>query len=439
MTPSPRLLALATVPLGLGTLEFALRVAGSDTSVLVPWWVSLAALLLLSLADLLASQRAHALDVQREAPGNLSQGRWHDVTLAITSRDARPLVAEVFDAVPPSFAVRHQPRALALPPAQVARLTYSVCPQVRGDFAFTAVQLRRRSRLGLWMLRQRIGGATSVRVFPDFSWLSGTLHLVGEQRMQRAGVRLAPRRGEGLEFHQLRDYRAGDAQRQIDWKASARRPTLISREYQEERDQQILMVLDTGSRMRSVDGGLPHFDHVLRAMLLLSFVALRQGDSVGLLSFGGTARWLGMQRGAGAVNALLKAVYDLRTGPVASDYLAVARDIRLRQRRRALVVLLTNAREEDHDLQPALELLRARHIVLVTSLREAVLDDIDHSPVQSLEDALRQAAVSATLVQRQRTADALRRDGHIMLDCTAKELPVRLVHDYWQLKRSGRL
>jgi uncharacterized protein (DUF58 family) len=117
----------------------------------------------------------------------------------------------------------------------------------------------------------------------------------------------------------------------------------------------------------------------------------------------------------------------------------VARDIRQRQRRRALVVLLTNAREEDHDLQPALELLRERHIVLVTSLREAVLDDIDVAPVQSLEDALRYAAVSATLVQRQRTADALRREGHIMLDCTAKELPVRLVHDYWQLKRSGRL
>ena len=125
MTPSPRLLALAAVPLGLGALEFALRVAGSDSSVLVPWWVSLATLLLVSLADLLASHRAHALDVQREVPGNLSQGRWHDVTLTITSRDTRPLAAEVFDAVPPSFAVRHQPRALALPPAQLARLTYS--------------------------------------------------------------------------------------------------------------------------------------------------------------------------------------------------------------------------------------------------------------------------------------------------------------------------
>ncbi len=439
MTPSPRLLVLASVPLALGALEFALRVSGATASLHALWWASMAALLLLSLMDLLVSRRPHALGMQRELPANLSQGRWQDVTLVLTSVDARPLAAEVFDAVPSSFALRHLPRALSLGSNEVARLTYAVCPGTRGDFVFGALQVRRRSRLGLWLLQQRVGATTALRVFPDFSWLSGTLHLVGEQRMQRAGVRLAPRRGEGLEFHQLRDYRAGDAQRQIDWKASSRRPTLISREYQEERDQQILMVLDTGSRMRSADAELPYFDQVLRAMLLLSFVALRQGDSVGLLSFGGTARWLAMQRGAGAVNALLKTVYDLRTGPVASDYLAVAREIRQRQRRRALVVLLTNAREEDHDLQPALELLRERHVVLVTSLREAVLEEIDTAPVHSLEDALGYAATSGTLMQRQRTGDALRRDGHILLDCTAKELPVRLVHDYWRLKRSGRL
>lgn len=439
MTPSPRLLLCAAVPLLLGAVAFALRVSGATASIDVLWWASVVLLVLVALLDLLLSRRPCALDVQRELPANLSQGRWHDVTLVLASRDARTLRAEAFDGVPPGFELRHLPRAFELPAGQVLRLTYPVCPEARGDFIFTPLQLRRASRLGLWRLSQSAGAAAAVRVFPDFSWLSGTLHLVGEQRMQRAGVRLAPRRGEGLEFHQLREYRAGDVQRQIDWKASARRPVLISREYQEERDQQILMVLDTGSRMRSLDGGLSHFDHALRAMLLLSFVALRQGDSVGLLSFGGAERWLGMQRGAGAVNALLKTVYDLQTGPVAADYLAAAQAIRERQRRRALVVLLTNAREEDHDLLPALELLRGRHIVLVTSLREAVLDEIDRAPVHSLDDALRYAATATELVHRQRVGDGLRRAGHIMLDSTAAELPVRLVQDYWQLKRSGRL
>ena len=90
------------------------------------------------------------------------------------------------------------------------------------------------------------------------------------------------RRGEGLEFHQLREYREGDSQRQIDWKATSRSGQLISREYQDERDQQIMLLIDCGRRMRAQDDELSHFDHVLNAALLLAYVGLRQGDAVGL-------------------------------------------------------------------------------------------------------------------------------------------------------------
>ena len=423
----------------IGAVEFLLRLFGSELSLASLWWGSVALLGFACALDLLLSWVPAKVSIHRELPNSLAQGEWLDVTVTVLNTGTRALRTDLLDGVPDTFRVRDMPRALHVPAGERVQLTYALYPVERGDFQFAPIQLRRRSVLALWHLQQAELVAGRMRVFPDFSWLKGSLLLVGEQRLRRMGVRLVPRRGEGMEFHQLREYRAGDSQRQIDWKASARRPHLISREYQDERDQQILMVLDTGSRMRAMDGALSHFDHVLRAMLLLAVVALRQGDSVGLLSFGGVSRWLNMQRGAAAVNRLLNGVYDLQTGTSASDYLAVAQEIRVRQRRRALVVLLTNAREEDLDLLPALELLRSRHIVLVTSLRESVMGDIEHMQIQGLDDALRYASLCSELQARARVSESVQRAGHALLDCMPQELPVRLVRGYWQLKRSGRL
>ena len=85
------------------------------------------------------------------------------------------------------------------------------------------------------------------------------------------------RRGEGMEFHQLREYRQGDSQRAIDWKATSRTARLISREYEDEKDQRVLLVVDCGRRMASKDGELSHFDHTLNAALLLAHVGAAPG------------------------------------------------------------------------------------------------------------------------------------------------------------------
>lgn len=125
---------------------------------------------------------------------------------------------------------------------------------------------------------------------PDFARLYGAELMAVDHWLNQIGVRGGQRRGLGLEFHQLREFRDGDTLRQIDWKATARKRTPIAREYQDERDQQILFLLDCGRRMRSQDGDLSHFDHALNASLLLAYVALRQGDAVGAMTFAGDDR-----------------------------------------------------------------------------------------------------------------------------------------------------
>ena len=112
----------------------------------------------------------------------------------------------------------------------------------------------------------------------------------------------------------------GDSLSQIDWKASSKRQSLISRDFQEQLDQSVILMLDCGRRMRTIDGEISQFDHCLNAMLLISYVALRQGDQVGILSFGGTERWLPPVKGASSMTTVLNHLYDYETSPFPSDF-----------------------------------------------------------------------------------------------------------------------
>ncbi|WP_141696057.1 DUF58 domain-containing protein, partial [Xanthomonas translucens] len=278
------------------------------------------------------------------------------------------------------------------------------------------------------------------RVYPNFAPLTRFALFSAEQASRLVGAHLKRRRGEGTDFHQMREYRVGDSLRQIDWKATSRARKLISREYQDEKNQQLLMLIDTGRRMMASDNGLSHFDQVLNAALVVSYLALRQGDAVGLMASGGDARWVAPQRGMGTVDALLRASYDLQPQAVATDYLAAATDLSLRQRRRSLVMLVSNVRDEDiEDLLAAVRLLQRRHLVCVASLRERALDQALAQDVQDLQQAVQAGAVARYLQQRGDAHDALRSHGVMVLDVTGEELPGALVERYLAVKRDGLL
>jgi uncharacterized protein (DUF58 family) len=305
---------------------------------------------------------------------------------------------------------------------------------------FERAWIRFPSPLGLWECRRRAGAEQTIRVFPNFRKAARWSLYAVDNHASRLGVRLRPRRGEGTELRELREYREGDAIRQIDWKATSRLRRPISREYQAERDQQVVFLLDCGRTMRAVDDGAAHFDHALNAVLLLGYVALRQGDAVGLLAFGSTPRWLEPVRGPGGMKTLLEAVYDLETAPQASDYAAAVADLLARQRRRALVVVISNLGDgEGFEVAAPLQTLRRKHLVVLGSLREAALDRALVAPVAGFDAALRIASTHRFLEARERAHRGFQSRGIHVLDCPAADLPPQLVNRYLDIKRAGTL
>src|SRR5690606_13343713 len=280
-----------------------------------------------------------------------------------------------FDGIPATVEQSDLPLTLQLFPGKISRISYDLRPLERGPLTIESCYAQITSPFGFWQIRYRSGDSSAVKVYPDFMAIAAYTILATDNHTSQMGIKKKPRRGSGLEFQQLREYRVGDSLRQLDWKATARRQKLIAREYQDERDQQIVLLVDSGRRMRAKDDELSHFDHALNAMLLVSYIALRQGDSISVMSFGESYRWIPPHKGAERIKNLLNGMYDLQAGQCAPDYSAAAEKLCVLQQKRSLVILVTNSRDEDmEELLLAVNLLRRRHLVMVANIREEILD-----------------------------------------------------------------
>jgi len=443
MKPTRLLLIWLAVLLGLSTLLgafTALQFKVPETLHSVTWGLLLA-LLLLAMLDAGRLQRRPSPRVKRQMPGSLALGRWGDVRVTLEHDYRQPLTVKVFDHVPDGLNMDNLPQSIELRPGEHSELGYRLRPLRRGHFGFTRCEVHLPSPLGLWSARRFVEVIDATRVYPDFARLYGAQLLAVDNWLSQLGVRQRQRRGLGLEFHQLREFREGDSLRQIDWKATARQRTPIAREYQDERDQQIVFMLDCGRRMRSQDAELSHFDHALNACLLLSYVALRQGDAVGLATFAcDQPRYLAPVKGSGQLNLLLNSVYDLQTTRRTADYQAAASQLLARQKRRALVIIVTNLRDEDdEELLTAVKRISRQHRVLVASLREEVLDQLRQAPVQTLPEALAYCGTVDYLNARNELHERMSAHGLSVLDTQPSQLGAALVTRYLGWKKAGAL
>jgi len=405
-----------------------------------PWLAVAAGALLLALLDAFAGLRLAPPAIARRVPGSLALGVRSGVRLRVANAAGMRVRLDLHDHHPPSFEAEGLPRRLELGRAQWTEVAYQVRPVARGETQFEAAEARLFSPLGLWQISRKTGKQSPVRVYPNFRALAKYTLLATDNRLSQIGVLQVRRRGEGMEFHQLREYRQGDAQRAIDWKATARTQRLIAREYEEEKDQRVLLVIDCGRRMASKDDELSHFDHALNAALLLAHVALRQGDAVGMMTMAGVKRYSEPRKSVAAVNAILNRVYDIEPTLEVPDYHLAARDVMRRLRRRALVIVLTNLRDEDDEtLLPALKLLRTRHLVVLASLREAIISRALSARVDSFDRAVTHAAAAEYLAARERTFRRIGASGAVCLDVEPERLAISLVNRYLELKREGRL
>lgn len=391
------------------------------------------------LVDALLLRRAHDVAVSREMANSLAVGHKSRVQVAIHHPFSSSVRMVITDRCPLELNPINSSTTQVIPAGGALHFEYTVEPRVRGNFALEYVDITCDSPLGFWQGISHVRFATSVRVYPDFAQISRYLQILLAHQTLLIGMRKQHRRGTGLDFHQLREYRQGDQLNHIDWKTTSKRRNLISREFQDERSQQLLFLVDTGKRMHSGDEVSPLFDQALDAMLLLSYIALQQGDGVSVYCFGQMTRWIPELKGLSSITRMLHQIYDLHTGTHASDYIEAAENALARHRKRSLVVLLTNFRDDDQDLPVALKLLSTRHIVMLANLHESLIDRLHDSEVDTPSTALSVLGIAKYIQERARVVAQCKGACRVVLESKPKDLPINMVNAYWTLKRSGQV
>lgn len=431
MMPRPRLLAAC----GAASLPFVLA---SFVPELEP--VGLATILALALGaliDLWTTPSLRLIEVYRHTKEVLSVGARNPINITVRNRGKVAVTVEIHDEPPQPARWLDLPQVVHLASGRSTSLTYGLEPHRRGPSRFGRLFLRTVSRWGFWMLQEERPQPQEVKIYPDILAVRRVKLLARQNRLAEAGVRLSRLRGRGSEFDRLREYRREDEFRCIDWKATARHGELISREYVVERNQNLLLVLDAGHTMCNRHHGVSHFDRALNAAVMLSYVALRQGDTVGLLAGARQVeRWVPPGRGRAGVERLIHQIYDLKPTTEATDYDLLVSELRRRHRKRSLVILLTYALDELH-LQTVAESFRrlqSPHLLLIAFLRNVPLEERMRTiPTTHLEAF--QIAAAAELATTQR--EGLRRleqSGLLVVNCLPEELSERLISRYLDIK-----
>ena len=366
----------------------------------------------------------------------------HAVIVEVESNSASALVCELHDDVPAEFKLEQASLRFELPAHAQLQLEYSAQVERRGQYSFGDLHLRIDGVLRLGALIVSQPAAASVRVYPnlrgprryELALRRGALHSVGVRTTRRSG-------GAG-EFEQLREYVPGDALRDLDWKATAKRLRPVTRVHGQELHQSVLIALDAGRLMATPLAGLSKLDHAIHAALLLAWVAQRVGDRVGLLVFAqDVLRFIPPGRGHTQYLRILDALYAIEASDSYVDFRALAEFVRARVSRRSLLLLFSDLLDESQALPLAAELpkLRKKHLPLCVTLSDPVTEELSRAKATDVEQVYMRAAAADLMAERALVKAQLTRAGVAVLEASAADLAVATVNRYLEIKRQRAL
>jgi len=406
------------------------------------WLLFLAALLW---ADWRLSPQSTDWLLRRSHETRLSLATQNTITLTLLLRQGRrPLRCWVRDEPPPTFRqkVRDQILAAVVVPQEEQQIHYQLYPPRRGDYRFGDLHLRWESLLGLWHKQASFPAAAPVKVYPNLADVRKYDLLLRKNRLWELGVRHTKLRGAGTEFERLRDYLPDDEYRRINWKATARRGKPISIEYETERSQQIMVLLDLGRMMRSPVGDVAKLDYAINAILLLAYVAAQKGDKVGLLAFADDIQsWVGPRSGKGQFHRLLEQLYAMESVAVEPDYNRAFRYFAARQHKRSLVLIftdLTGSISADV-LLAQMTRLRQGHLPLLVTMRDPTVQWMAQQAVTNSTTLYQRTAAEQLLDERRLALDQLTHRGVLTLDVPADQLSLAVINRYLELKSQSRI
>ncbi|MFN0082561.1 MAG: DUF58 domain-containing protein [Ferruginibacter sp.] len=373
---------------------------------------------------------------KRRVADRLSNGEENSIGLSVTNKMPFVINLQVIDEFPEQMQERAMRINKKLPANKTVEIKYSIVPLNRGAYQFGNIIVYLESLLGLLQKRETINAAETVRVYPSFINL-GRYQLMAQTVTNEYGGKRMRKIGQSMEFEQIKDYVGGDDIRTINWKATARKGTLMVNNYTDEKSQQVYCIIDKGRLMKMPFYGLSLLDYAINATLAVTNICLQKQDKIGLLSFSNKmGNVVAADRKPIQRENIMQVLYKENTAFLESDYEMLYMQVRNKIKQRSLLILFTNF-ESLNGLNRQVNYLRSiakHHLLLVVFFENTELTKLSGAQANTVEDIYVKTIADKLAFEKRLVVKELLKYGILSILSSPQNLTVNTINKYLELK-----
>lgn len=380
--------------------------------------------------------------VQRDLPVRLSNGETNQIRWQLKNEFGFKVFVRLIDEWPIVLQMRDWKRDVVIEASTTREIAWTLRPVKRGEYDFGDIHLLVQSRLKLVRRKIDLEAEATVPCYPAFKFITRKGFFSNAVIENAVGSRRLRKIGQSLEFEQIKNYVNGDDIRRLNWKASAKTGTLMVNQYAYERAQRIFSVIDKGRLMKMPFSDLTLLDYAINSSLVLSSVALRKRDKVGLITFSNTVDTsLPADNRPTTLNRIMENLYKQETNFLESSFEALYQTVRNKVRGRSLLILYTNF-ESLTGMQRQLGYLKTLakyHLLVVVFFENTELKSLIKKSAVNLPDIYNKTIAEKFVFEKRLIVRELNNNGITAILTKPNELTVSVINKYLELKFSSAL
>ncbi len=366
-----------------------------------------------------------------------SNGDENKVSIRLINRRPYNVRLEMIDELPIQFQQRNWKQKIALNGKETFTYHYSLRPLERGEYHFGIINIFLHGPLNMVIRHITAGDEKTVAVYPSYMQMKKYHLMAVTNQLQTPGSRKLRKLGNSFEFEQIKEYVQGDDYRRLNWKATARRNSLMVNNYMDERSQQVICLIDKGRSMKMPFEGMTLLDYAINATLVLSNIVLMKQDKTGLLTFGKKIdQFVFPEKKAAQINLLLETLYRQQTDFADSDFEALYIYLRYHLNQRSLLILFTNF-ESLYSMErqlPYLKQLSTRHPLLVVFFENTELLSLQQKKSVNVEEVYYKTIANKFAFEKRQIVKELQKHGIMSLLTPPQKLTANTINKYLELK-----
>ncbi len=378
----------------------------------------------------------------RNTPEKLSNGDENEIIVYLHNKYTFPVWTKVIDEIPFQFQKRNFEIKRKIDLQTKDSFKYLLRPTERGEYLFGKLNIYVASPLRLISRRFMYEDNKMVPTYPSFIQLRKYDLMAFSNNLYQYGLKKIRRIGHTMEFEQIKEYVQGDDIRTINWKATAKRNELMVNQFQDEKSQNVYMVIDKGRVMKMPFNGLSLLDYAINATLVLSNVILKKGDKAGMFAFSKKVEnRIVAEKRLSQMQQIMENLYNIKTDFFESDFSRLYVDVKKHINQRSLILLYTNFETLDglHRQLPYLKGIAKNHLLVVVFFNNTELDDLINTKATNIQEIYDKVIAEKFAFEKRLIVNELKKYGIYSVLTKPENLTLDTINKYLEIKARGIL